>query len=85
MALREFEDEQGRTWRAWETIPSRAGHVQPDFASGWVCFESGNDKRRLAPAPTGWDQQPAERLRIMLRAAVAATARSNQGNDPASP
>lgn len=25
------------------------------YASGWLCFDSGHDKRRLAPIPAGWE------------------------------
>jgi len=29
--------------------------LQPAFANGWLCFESSQQKRRLAPIPTGWE------------------------------
>lgn len=28
--------------------------VLPAFLSGWLCFESDVEKRRLAPIPSGW-------------------------------
>jgi hypothetical protein len=27
----------------------------PDFANGWLCFETRGEKRRLAPFPPDWD------------------------------
>jgi hypothetical protein len=32
------------------------------YASGWLCFESEEEKRRLAPVPEDWDQATAEKL-----------------------
>lgn len=34
---------------------SAADYVQPQLASGWLCFESDREKRRMAPPPAGWD------------------------------
>jgi hypothetical protein len=25
------------------------------LSDGWLCFESGSEKRRLAPIPSGWE------------------------------
>lgn len=79
MALREFTDERGRRWRAWETRPGRTDHVQEDYADGWIAFECDEEKRRFAPAPQGWDEQPPERLRLLLRCAVPVRWRSGAG------
>lgn len=70
MALREFTDESGRTWCAWDTRPTSA-QVRPEFADGWLTFESGEEKRRLSPVPDGWDTLPIDHLCLLLRAADA--------------
>ena len=28
----------------------------PHMASGWLCFESNGEKRRLAPVPENWNR-----------------------------
>jgi len=32
----------------------RTVEVASEYSSGWLCFESEGDKRRLAPVPEGW-------------------------------
>ena len=32
----------------------RTVEVASEYSSGWLCFESEGDKRRLAPVPDGW-------------------------------
>jgi hypothetical protein len=32
------------------------------LASGWLCFETGTEKRRLAPVPTDWSSMSDEQL-----------------------
>ncbi|HMG70458.1 MAG TPA: hypothetical protein VK544_05035 [Gemmatimonadaceae bacterium] len=32
----------------------RSVEVASEYSSGWLCFESEGDKRRLAPVPDGW-------------------------------
>lgn len=36
--------------------------VNPALAKGWLCFESGTGKRRLAPPPALWEEVPEEEL-----------------------
>lgn len=51
--------------------PGRRGAVATEFSSGWLCFASGGEKRRLAPVPVNWmsanDAQVAEWCRIAKR------------------
>jgi hypothetical protein len=70
MALREFTDETGCTWRVWDTMPSRAEYVQADRAGGWLTFAADHEKRRLAPVPTEWGALPEAELLAMLRTAT---------------
>ena len=47
------------------------GAVSSEFSSGWLCFSSNGEKRRLAPVPVNWmsanDSQVAEWCRIARR------------------
>ena len=52
------------------TIGTRSA-VATEFSSGWLCFASDGEKRRLAPVPVNWmsanDSQVAEWCRIAQR------------------
>lgn len=62
MALREFADENGVRWKAWDVTSdqihpkTRAEDYMRDLAEGWLVFEriDGEEKRRLCPYPDGW-------------------------------
>jgi hypothetical protein len=51
--------------------PSSRAAVATEFSSGWLCFTSKGEKRRLAPVPVNWmsanDSQVAEWCRIAKR------------------
>lgn len=80
--LRGFTDSTGVEWRVWEVFPSRASKPssvdtlsrtslkETPFANGWLCFESAESKRRLAPIPEGWEFLPARRLDQLCREAT---------------
>lgn len=69
--LREFRDTKGMTWRVWDVYPTTRGPTHASGAAepqdkavlfpnnqlsdGWLCFESENEKRRLAPIPAEWE------------------------------
>jgi hypothetical protein len=50
---------------------STRGAVASEFSSGWLCFASEGEKRRLVPVPVNWmsanDSQVAEWCRIAKR------------------
>ena len=78
MAVREFRDEQGRLWRAWDIRPeeihppTRAEDWLADcYVTGWIVFETigGGEKRRLCPWPMNWAEADGNRLRQLLAAA----------------
>lgn len=69
MAYLEFEDEDGRGWRVWDTYPQNRHIVAPGFENGWLSFETEGETCRLAPIPPDWHQAPLARLRELLRAA----------------
>jgi hypothetical protein len=84
--LRGFTDSTGTEWRVWEVFPTQAGFspatevlskttLLPAFANGWLCFESAQQKRRLAPIPQGWEFNEPTLLEQMCQQAEPVTAR----------
>src|SRR2546423_12916109 len=78
MAVREFTDENGRKWLAWDIRPeaihpvTKAEDYLADcYVTGWIVFETkvGDQKRRLCPWPTRWAEGTEEDLRMLLRRA----------------
>lgn len=67
MAHRTFRDANGREWEAWDVVPTK--WVGPTLEGGWLAFQSGAERRRLAPLPLYWATAPDEELREMLRRA----------------
>ena len=57
------ERRSGDDRRAGEKGPgiSRAT-IAPEFTYGWLCFETSDEKRRLAPVPEGWDRADDESI-----------------------
>ena len=60
--MRKFRDSSGAEWRVWEVrpaAPDAAGGaepvIEPETRDGWLCFQSGGRRRRVAPVPPGWD------------------------------
>lgn len=75
MAVREFIDEQSRTWRVWCILPesihpiTRAEDYLADcYQLGWLVFETstGDEKRRLCPFPRDWEEADDATLRSLL-------------------
>ena len=77
-AVREFEDETGRSWRAWPVTPNlvRAQEASRrslgDFQEGWICFEAldNSGRRRLPRLGRRWSDLPAEELPRLLAEAI---------------
>ena len=77
MAVRTFDAPDGTTWSVWEVIPGRVSplrsssgsHLPREMANGWLCFDCGARKRRLAPLPSEWHARPDEDLWFWCRAA----------------
>lgn len=71
MAARNFTAPDGTSWQAWDVIPEDHAdwsakalrHLPGPLASGWLCFESEGEKRRLHPIPQGWEAESEGRLR----------------------
>jgi len=53
------------------STPGARAAVASEYSSGWLCFASDGEKRRLAPVPVNWmsanDSQVAEWCRIAKR------------------
>jgi hypothetical protein len=69
MAHREFQDSAGLTWTVWETYPSRPEVMDQLWRGGWLTFENGTARRRLAPIPKGWTEASPSRLELMCKSA----------------
>jgi hypothetical protein len=44
--------------------------VRPEFLGGWLAFQSRLERRRLAPAPQGWESMDDEELAELCAQAV---------------
>lgn len=57
--------------RATPATAGTRGAVASEYSSGWLCFASDGEKRRLAPVPINWmsanDSQVSEWCRIARR------------------
>jgi hypothetical protein len=62
--MREFRDSIGATWQVYPVHPSLPKslqgaepiHIAPQLVNGWLCFQSGEHRRRIAPIPAGWEE-----------------------------
>jgi hypothetical protein len=43
--------------------------VREGFEQGWLVFDNGEEKRRLAPVPNGWERMTPEELRQLCKQA----------------
>lgn len=69
--MRSFRDSAGRLWGAFAVTPDAMLGVRIDvlpdaFASGWLVFESADERRRLAPFPGNWQDCPEDVLCRLL-------------------
>lgn len=44
----------------------RSALVDPLLEDGWLCFQTGNMRRRFAPIPPAWFELPDAVLRVMV-------------------
>jgi hypothetical protein len=75
MATREFVDSVGERWLVWDTRPTTAARLTPQFQTGWLTFESRRQLRRLAPAPHEWHDLADHHLERLCREATPVTRR----------
>jgi hypothetical protein len=74
MALRTFHGRDGTLWNVWDVVPTlvhndRKVALSTGMTSGWLCFESGGVKRRIVPAPSGWEEWSEDELDSALATA----------------
>jgi hypothetical protein len=67
---------QGVEWTVWSVAPGNPDLVAEDMRTGWLCFESAHEKRRLAPIPATWQEAPDEELLELLDEAKVTTPRN---------
>jgi hypothetical protein len=87
MGVREFTDDEGRSWRAWSVVPgltrasSSGGQFLGGFQNGWICFEGLDvSARRRLPYPRAkWPKISDEELRHLLQQAIDAPLRQKKG------
>jgi hypothetical protein len=86
VAVRSFEDPEGREWVVWEVVPSRRSDLflPATMAEGWLCFEAAHEKRRLHPIHQTWEGMDAADLWELCRSAhaVKPRARASAVNQP---
>jgi hypothetical protein len=76
MAVRDFVDAEGVRWSVWPVVPealqpkTAAEDYLGEYESGWLCFESASERRRLPEYPDDWEQLPEAELRALLHVAV---------------
>jgi hypothetical protein len=84
MPVREFVDDDGREWRAWDIRPDAIhpltkseDYLAACYDVGWIVFETvpGDQKRRLCPYPKRWVEASDADLRALLQAADPVPAR----------
>ncbi|AHG88594.1 hypothetical protein J421_1057 [Gemmatirosa kalamazoonensis] len=89
--LRSISDDYGVVWQVWAVLPvwlerhrlvdPATGRerlpLPPDFASGWLAFESATgERRRWGPVPDGWEELEDSAIAAILQRAVATAPRA---------
>ena len=61
---RRFSDVEGRAWRVRKFAPAAPSHLlSMAHTEGWLTFErEDGERRRLVPAPDGWEALPDDAL-----------------------
>jgi hypothetical protein len=78
MPVRSFRDADGRDWNVWSVVPSRKSDLflPETMAEGWLCFECGDEKRRLHPVTADWEALAEGELRELWIAAAPVARRA---------
>ena len=54
--VRRFCLNSGKDCSVFDVFPGPSDLVDPDFSRGWLCFEHGEERRRVAPIPEDWER-----------------------------
>lgn len=57
--------------------------LDPALERGWLCFQTGEERRRFAPIPPNWDDLPDGVLRVMLDIANRVSVSAPPADGPA--
>ncbi len=90
MGLREVRDAAGVAWTVFDVFPFERqlapgrpvpARLAPEMASGWLAFQSeAGERRRVVPAPAGWERlSDAELLGLLAGATPAAGGDGGEG------
>ena len=91
MAVRDFVDLNGVSWRVWPVTPeslqpkTAAEDYLGEYGDGWLCFESATERRRLARYPVRWDELSDQELCSLLKAAAVVPTRKSTHLPPPPP
>lgn len=86
MALREFVDDGGVSWKVWSVAIDQAYSqgIRMEFLGalqdGWLCFEAPTERRRLAGYPEKWYQMSDAELAQLLARATPVSRRRLSGD-----
>lgn len=80
MPLRTFVSRDGSTWNVWNVVPTITHKderiaLNAGMARGWLCFESAGTKRRIVPAPDGWEAWSDDEMERALASAALVSRR----------
>jgi hypothetical protein len=67
--MRELRDADGVEWTVFEVKRASAARdlVPGLMKTGWLCFENGTHKKRIAPIPAGWEELSDAALLALAR------------------
>ena len=80
--MRKYTDERGTAWCVFEmhsaSLSEGSRHSLPEhWRAGWLVFESGTERWRLAPIPAQWIELPEATLHALRESGVRATTPSS--------
>ena len=88
--MRELIDRNGTRWDLFEVSTEtltmgRQDFLPPAFQTGWLVFDCGGERRRLAPFPAEWASFSSAALCALLDAATRVEPRVPRASHPARP
>ena len=80
---RGFTDSGGVAWDVYAVYPESrlSPKLRGSFQQGWLCFDSGPEKRRLSPIPDKWQELGDAELRQLADQAEPARPRRPRRDD----